>query len=74
MGQETVEVPAESFAAWRIEVVEDYPGADGSPTGALWVAAGVGVVRSRPERGGEVQTMEFARHGGAGPAGDEVVP
>lgn len=62
-----VEVPAGTYAAWRIAYEEEHAfGTHGETgTGTYWVAEGVGLVRNRAENStGSIQTVELVRVGG----------
>lgn len=66
-GRESVEVPAGRFHAWKVLYQERHAygerGEEG--TGTLWVAPGIGLVKSRAENSrGVVQTLELTSMGG----------
>ena len=62
--RETTAVPAGTFDAWRVDVSEETRDAEGAETvrGTLWVAEGVGLVRSVTGAGRDQQVMELAEH------------
>jgi hypothetical protein len=60
--QESIEVPAGTFRAWRVDYEERQafgPRSTRAP-GTLWIASRIGLVKSRASDGhGVVQTMEL---------------
>ncbi|NOY92875.1 MAG: hypothetical protein GXP55_16950 [Deltaproteobacteria bacterium] len=56
--RERVSVPAGDFDCWRVDMTEWLEG-QATPAGSLWVAEGVGLVRSRRELRSETRTMEL---------------
>lgn len=66
-GRETVEVPAGTYEAWRVDYEERQSfGSHGETgTGSLWVAEGVGLVKSEAENSeGVTQTIVLTATGG----------
>lgn len=66
-GQESIEVPAGRFRAWKITYEERHAFGERGETGSgtLWVAPDVGLVRSQSENSrGVTQTIELVRAGG----------
>jgi hypothetical protein len=75
--EESVRVPAGSFRAQRVDYEERHAfgerGEDG--TGTLWIAADVGLVKSRAENSqGVAQTIELVAFGRRGRAGSATEP
>jgi hypothetical protein len=67
-GREPVEVPAGRFRAWKVVYEERHAFGERGEVGngALWVAPGIGLVKSRAENSqGVVQILELAALGGA---------
>lgn len=62
--RERIEVPAGTFEAWRVAYEENHAFGDRSETGngVLWVAEGIGLVKSEAENAaGVTQTIELMR-------------
>lgn len=65
-GREAIEVPAGRFTAWKVvyEERQSFGDRGETGTGTIWVAADVGMVKSRAENSaGVVQTLELTRVG-----------
>ncbi len=58
IARERVSVPAGDFDCWRVDITEWLEG-QATPAGSVWVAEGVGLVRSRRELPSETRTMEL---------------
>jgi hypothetical protein len=66
-GRETVEVPAGTYRAWKVvyEERQEFGPRGELGSGTLWVAPGIGLVKSRAENSqGIVQTIELTGVGG----------